>query len=652
MPTELPVYTNEDQGTDQDRDGRTDASVRQIAYQRQQSANRQQIIRGLRGKESSPPATPGAVAAASQVPPHGSRNKISTASDTNEAFIYARVSTRDQARTGGGEEGYSIPHQREACETKARSLGAAIAGVYIDAGESAKSVHRPQLQEMLKDLKKRRVRYLIVHKIDRLARNREDDMAIRLMLARAGVELVSCTENISNSAHGRFLHNIMADTAEFYRENLAEEVMKGLVRKAQEGGTPFRAPLGYLNVREFVDGLGISRVILDAERAPIVRWCLEQYASGEWTVNELVVAARSRGLTSRPTRVRPSEPINPTTMHNLLRNPYYMGVIAYNGFHYEGKHEALVSPETWLRIQDILAAHRHAGEKDRKWPHYLRGSIFCGACGGRLVFSRHRGNGGLYEYYHCVKKKLKANNCRRGGIRLHAVEDGIARFYQTFQLPPERIAELRDAVLDEFQTQRNDAQENAERAKKRLARLRDERSKLMQAHYAGAVPVDLLKTEMERLTRALAEAETEITRATASLSDVTQTLHDALTVAGHCQQHYVAAPPAIRRQINQGFFKKLYLGQDGAVERYELTEPFQQLLGAEWAETPTAVAPANTLDQQKHTMPDNDLVRHGVHQPYLVGDTGFEPVTSSVSRKRAPTAPIALAYPCRGGDGI
>lgn len=67
---------------------------------------------------------------------------------------------------------------------------------------------------MLKDIRKRRIRYLIVHKIDRLARNREDDMAIRLMLPRAGVESVSCTENITNSAHGRFLHNIMADTAE------------------------------------------------------------------------------------------------------------------------------------------------------------------------------------------------------------------------------------------------------------------------------------------------------------------------------------------------------------------------------------------------------------------------------------------------------
>jgi hypothetical protein len=107
----------------------------------------------------------------------------------------------------------------------------------------------------------------------------------------------------------------------------------------------------------------------------------------------------------------------------------------------------------------------------------------------------------------------------------------MARFYRTFEPAPERIVELRDTVVTEFEAQRVDAEANAERAKKRLARLKDERSKLMQAQ-----------------------------------------------VAGHCQRHYAAAPPPIRRQINQGFFKKLYLGQDGTVERYELTEPFRQLL--------------------------------------------------------------------------
>lgn len=123
-----------------------------------------------------------------------------------------------------------------------------------------------------------------------------------------------------------------------------------------------------------------------------------------------------------------------------------------------------------------------------------------------------------------------------------------------------------------------EAHHQAQRANKRLARLQDERTRLMQAHYADAVPLDLLKAEMQRLTRAMADAEREIKAANAGLADVEQTLEDALTVAGNCHRHYEAAPEPVKRQINQGFFKKLLIHQDGTVERAGLTEPFAQLL--------------------------------------------------------------------------
>ena len=96
------------------------------------------------------------------------------------ALIYLRVSTKEQARTGGGAEGYSIPAQREACYAKAQQLGVSIHDEYVDAGESARSADREQLQKLLRDIKTIRPDYVIVHKIDRLARNRMDDlMALR-----------------------------------------------------------------------------------------------------------------------------------------------------------------------------------------------------------------------------------------------------------------------------------------------------------------------------------------------------------------------------------------------------------------------------------------------------------------------------------------
>lgn len=86
--------------------------------------------------------------------------------DAPTAFLYLRVSTKEQARTGGGEESYSILSQRKAGYDKAQQLSATIVEEYLDAGESAKTARRPDLQRMLKDIKTIRPDYVIAHKID------------------------------------------------------------------------------------------------------------------------------------------------------------------------------------------------------------------------------------------------------------------------------------------------------------------------------------------------------------------------------------------------------------------------------------------------------------------------------------------------------
>ena len=166
------------------------------------------------------------------------------------AVSYIRVSTREQAQRGGAEEGFSLPAQREANRRKAQSMGALIVKEFADRGESARSANRPELQKMLAYLKEDGgIDYVIVHKLDRLARNRADDVEINRAFEEAGVRLVSTSENIDQTPGGMLLHGIMSSIAEFYSRNLANEVMKGMGEKARNGGTLGKAPLGYLNVR-------------------------------------------------------------------------------------------------------------------------------------------------------------------------------------------------------------------------------------------------------------------------------------------------------------------------------------------------------------------------------------------------------------------
>lgn len=498
--------------------------------------------------------------------------------DSNFAVIYLRVSSEEQAKVGGTAEGYSIPYQRDACLAKAASMGLVVIDEYVDAGQSAKSANRPRLKKMLAELKAKKVRYVIVHKIDRLARNKRDDFLINEAIAEAGAALVSVVDLVDDTPQGKFNYTIQAGLAQLYVDNLAVEVMKGLSKKVEAGGTPYRAPVGYLNKRRFEGVADIRWVEIDPERAPLITWAFEQYATGDWSISQLREALTDQGFTTRPTRRQPGRTLSANGLHKILTNPYYTGIVPYQGVYHEGTHPAIVEMETWLRVQDVLTAHNYSGDKERQHPHYLKGSIFCGECGCRLIFSRNKGRGGTYDYFVCIGRHRKRTACLRKAILVSAVEAGVVDFYRTFQVPASDVASIQATIHTELATEREHAAFTVSQAKKRLGDARGQREKLLQAHYAGAVPVDMLKSEMHRFMREIASAEQELAAAQASVADLEGQLARALTVAGSCARHYASATPAVRRLMNQGFFTRLYIDSDGSVGRADFTEPFAHLL--------------------------------------------------------------------------
>jgi site-specific DNA recombinase len=131
--------------------------------------------------------------------------------DTKKAVIYLRVSSDLQVERGFGDEGYSIPAQREACERKAADLGAVVVCCYVDLAKSAKTCNRPRFTEMIADIERdRNVDYVIVHKLNRFARNAMDDAVIDYRLGQAGAQLVSVLEHIETTPSGKLNHRIHA----------------------------------------------------------------------------------------------------------------------------------------------------------------------------------------------------------------------------------------------------------------------------------------------------------------------------------------------------------------------------------------------------------------------------------------------------------
>ncbi|MGH3579333.1 MAG: recombinase family protein, partial [Mycobacterium sp.] len=276
----------------------------------------------------------------------------SSPATNKRAVSYLRVSTHSQADTDYNPEGFSIPSQRQLNERKAADLGADIVAEFTDAGGSGRNVNRKDLQRMLAFLEEDgHVDYVIVSYIDRFARRLRDHVMVKLAIEKTGAKLVSATENIDDSDAGQLIEGVLAVVAEFQSNHNVGKVKSGLQRKAQAGGTPGRAPIGYRNVFEQFEGRQIRVVQADPVRAPLVRWAFDAYASGEWTLVRLTDTLNSKGLRSLPTPRLGERPLAVSRVAHMLGNPYYRGMVLHKGEQYPGRHEALIDQELFDKVQ-------------------------------------------------------------------------------------------------------------------------------------------------------------------------------------------------------------------------------------------------------------------------------------------------------------
>ncbi len=558
------------------------------------------------------------------------------------AVSYLRVSTRGQAERGGGaDEGFSIPAQREANKKKALSMGAMVGKEFVDRGASAKSADRPELQKMLEYVKENadRVDYVIVHKVDRLARNRGDDIDIMRTLRECGVQLVSASESIDDTPAGMLLHGIMSSIAEFYSQNLANEVKKGLYEKVKHGGTAHKAPIGYLNIRRIDEkGREERTVVVDGERAPLIKLAFEEFATGNWTVSDLADYLAARGLTTRATPKMPSVPINKKYLNSILNNPYYKGVVVYKDVDYMGSHTPLVSADLWQQVQDVLASHIN-GERTREHPHFLKGSLYCRNCGSRMIITYARSKSGVrYPYFVCAGRHSKRKrDCNQKAVLISEVEEQVNLIYARYSLPADQCVALEEHLKNTVKVEKKRYMSELDGLRREKNTIERQRKKLLDAHYNDAIPLDLLKSEQKRLAKQLAAIDHEINAYEAIFTFALEKLEEAIEIVKDCGVAYKLAPDSIKRIMNCAIFSKLWVEPNGEITA-EFKQPFSTLVDA-------TEGAADQSDKEEtrdviQTFTDffsaiqnriSNFFGQGLNNDFLVDDTRLELVTSRTS---------------------
>ena len=346
-----------------------------------------------------------------------------------KAVIYARYSSHNQR-----EE--SIDVQLRECHDFAKKNDMLVIGEYCDKALTGKTDKRPDFQRLIRDSAKGKFEFVITYKVNRFARNRYDAATYKSKLKKNGVRVVYAKESIPDGPEGILLESMLEGYAEYYSENLKQDIIGGLEDNALKckvnGGN---IALGYK--------IGADQHFeIDPATAPIVREIFEMYASG-MNITQITDAMNDKGLkTSR------GNEFNKNSLRKMLRNEKYIGVYQYRDIRIEDGVPPIVDRALFEEVQAMIEKTRKAPAMARTDVDYLLTTkLFCGRCGGNMIgesgTSRH---GTVYHYYKCNNNKRR-RICDKKAVKKDWIEELVVRETVEQVLQDGVIAEIADAAM-------------------------------------------------------------------------------------------------------------------------------------------------------------------------------------------------------------
>ena len=444
-------------------------------------------------------------------------------------FAYARVSTPRQ-----GEKGVSLTEQREAIERYAKIHGLEIAR-WFEERESASHQGRPAFAEMLRLLKRRMVQGVIIHKIDRSARNLEDwaDMG---QLVDVGVEVHFATENLDlRTVAGRLSADIQAVVAAHYSRNLREEVKKGLYGRLKQGFYPFTAPIGYL------DQGSAKLKSPDPKSAHLIRLAFQLYRTGEYSLPQLAQELYRRGL-----RNRTGTRVTVNGIATILRNPFYVGLmrIRKTGNTYPGNHEPLVSVDIFRDVQEVLEGKR-VNRINRRLLVFSR-LVRCRTCGYSLIGEIRKG----HIYYRCHNRPFKNPAvCPPTSVREESLEAAVLNAFAAIELTDNDVM-LVDAHLKAKRAAlTQDATALAQSFRLQLDQIETRLARLTDLLVDGTVQKELFSEKQNALLLERARARETLAEAQFSMDRNLESVEKIVELAKRPSMLYKSASLEKKREL-------------------------------------------------------------------------------------------------------
>ncbi len=445
---------------------------------------------------------------------------------TEKAAIYVRVSTVRQA-----ESDLSIPDQIAQCQAWCERRGWQVVEVFSEPGASALDEDRPVFQEMIYKATRsdHRFDYVVVHSLSRFSRDAFHSEFYVRQLRKAGLELISITQDIGQDGTGDVIRKILNVFDEYQSRENAKHVHRAMLENARHGfWNGARPPFGYSVITRELRGSKEKKVLVVNEEEARTVQEIFSLAAGErgrsMGVKAIASHLNERGVERRGLR------FSTGSVYDILTST------SYRGQHYFNRREArtgrprppsewielavppIVDAQTFNAVQGLLKSRNPKQTPPRvaNGPTLLAGVARCGYCGAALI--QNTGKGGAYRYY-CCSRKLKegALSCSGIRIRMDRLDEIVMGEIMKRVLDPMRLRELLDAYLQS-------ANERAVRDRTQLDKLRHSHREAQKAlsRLLELVEKGLMEAEDPNLKERLLGLKLQRDELAADIADIQQ----------------------------------------------------------------------------------------------------------------------------------
>ncbi|MBB6053958.1 recombinase family protein [Armatimonas rosea] len=479
------------------------------------------------------------------------------------AAIICRVSSKEQ------EDGYSLDAQEHLLRDFSTKRGFDVPLMLRLSETASKHLRRKKFKAFMDEVNRTKIQHIVVEKVDRLTRSGlkegvmiddwlETDANRHLHCVKDGIDLHKFSRSGDKLNWG-----MRVVLAKNYTDNLREEIRKSTDAMLRQGIWPNKTPIGYIRNKANPR----SPIQLDPVRAPLIAQMFSLYDTGEWSVQRLSEHLYKEGL-----RTKMDRQIYSSHIHLMLKDPFYVGKMLFEGKLWEGVHPPIVSHELFDRVQRrINRPNMGVGATlKQRHDHLYRGLVFCSGCGKRLTWEIQKG----HTYGYCRQKK----SCtERASIREDALDSELLPYLDAFTLTTPKMAEwLRIALKAAHQDERSRHEESREELERLLSKADQRLSRLLDMRIDDSITeqdFDRKKHEISHDKELIIERLSNVSERQMGFMDDISTL---ISLTQNCAIQFSQASPDRKRTVLRKMFSSVSISPMGTVVEY--TELFSNLL--------------------------------------------------------------------------